>query len=251
MPQRSSTALRRSDGGRCTGPVTSGPGFLGVAQASRRMGVVLVAAAPAALAERPPPDVREPPPVGDAERVAVLPPIDFNLEEDSFASEPISDADSDAAAPRHRGNPPFGSSAPVSLGTFWAPAVNVGGQDATLAMNAEFARVAMPIGVPAEGKPLWLAIGKSGRLELGTDAVLPDSGLPVPSQLWLVETGFMHVRPLDDGGSICGNFLFGSASDRAYAAGRDLTLMTVTFYNRPTGRGDDEWGYSVFYSPTL
>ncbi|MFM8434816.1 MAG: hypothetical protein ACKOBP_05640 [Planctomycetia bacterium] len=104
--------------------------------------------------------------------------------------------------------------------------------------------------MPAEGKPLWLAIGKFGRLELVTDAVLPDSGLPVPSQLWLVETGFMHVRPLADGGSIGGNFLFGSASDRPYAAGRDLTLMTVAFYNRPTGRGDDEWSFSVFYSPT-
>lgn len=192
------------------------------------------------------------PPLSDAERLALLPPIDFNLEEDSFANEPISDADPDAAtAPRRRrGGPPFGSSAPVSLGAFWAPAVNVGGQNATLAMNAEFARVATPIGVPAEGKPLWLAIGKFGRLELVTDAVLPDSGLAVPSQLWLVETGFMHVRPLDDGGSIGGNFLFGSASDRPYAAGRDLTLMTVAFYNRPAARGDDEWSFSIFYSPT-
>ncbi|MFM8494882.1 MAG: hypothetical protein ACKOEM_05070, partial [Planctomycetia bacterium] len=138
------------------------------------------------------PATHVPPPVRDDERVALLPPIDFNLEEDSFANEPISDADPDAAAPRRRGGPPFGSAAPVSLGAFWAPAVNVGGQDATLAVNAEYARVATPIGVPAEGKPLWLAIGKFGRLELVTDAVLPDSGLPVPSQLWLVETGFMH-----------------------------------------------------------
>ena len=183
--------------------------------------------------------------------MALLAPIDLNLDEDWVANAPISDADPDAAAPRCRGGPPFGSSAPVSLGAFWAPAVNVGGQDATIATNAEFARVATRICVPAEGKPLWLAIGKFGRFELVTDAVLLDSGLPVPSQLWLVETGFMHVRPLADDGSIGGNFVFGSASDRAYAAGRDLTLMTVTFYNRPTGRGDDEWGYSVFYSPTL
>jgi hypothetical protein len=190
-------------------------------------------------------------PQRDDERVALLPPIEFNLEEDTFANEPISDADPDAvAAPRRRGGPPFGSSAPVSLGAFWAPAVGVDGQAADLAINAEFARVAAPIGVPAEGKPLWLAIAKFGRLELATDAVLPDSGLAVPNQLWLVETGFMHVRPLDNGGSIGGTFLFGSASDRPYAAGRDLTLMTVGFYNRPAARADDEWSFSVFYSPT-
>lgn len=203
------------------------------------IGLALLSAA-AAAEPAPPPD----------DRVAFLPPIEFNLEEDTFANEPISDADPEVTAPRRRGGPPFGSSAPVSLGAFWAPAVAVDGQAADLAINAEFARVAAPIGIPAEGKPLWLAIAKFGRLELATDAVLPDSGQPVPNQLWLVETGFMHVRPLADGGSIGGTFLFGSASDRPYAAGRDLTLMTVGFYNRPAARADDEWSFSLFYSPT-
>jgi hypothetical protein len=189
-----------------------------------------------------------PPPPDD--RVAFLPPIEFNLEEDTFANEPISDADPDAAAPRRRGSSPFGSAAPVSIGGFWAPAVAVDGQDDTLAMNAQFARVAVPIGVPEEGRPLWLAIAKFGRLELATDAVLPDSGQPIPDQLWLVETGFMHVRPLANGGSIGGSFLFGTASDQPYAATRDLTLMAVGFYNRPAARADDEWSFSVFYSPT-
>ena len=189
-------------------------------------------------------------PPREDERVAFLPPIDFNLEEDVFASEPISDVDPAAAVARQRPRTPFGSAAPVALGGFWAPAVAVDGQDADLAINAQFARVAAPLGVPAEGQPLWLAIAKFGRLELATDAVLPDAGTPIPDQLWLVETGFMHVRPLADGGSIGGTFLFGSASDRPYAAGRDLTLMAVGFYTRPAARADDEWSFSVFYSPT-
>jgi hypothetical protein len=126
----------------------------------------------------------------------------------------------------------------------------VHGQADRLAMNSQFARLAVPIGIPAEGRPLWIAIAKFGRLEIATDAVLPDSGQPVPDQLWLVETGFLHVRPLAGGGSIGGTFLFGSASDRPYAAGRDLTLMTVGFYNRPAANDRDEWSYSVFYSPT-
>ncbi|MFM9024680.1 MAG: hypothetical protein ACKON7_04980, partial [Planctomycetaceae bacterium] len=194
------------------------------------VGIALVVAASAVAG--PPPDDR---------RVALIPPIDFNLEEDTFASEPISDADPEAAAPRRRGGPPFGAAAPVSIGAFWAPAAAVDGQDADLAVNAEFARVAMPLGVPAEGKPLWLAIAKFGRLELATDAVLPDSGQPVPDQLWLVETGFMHIRPLDGGGTLGGSFVFGSASDRPYAAFRDLTLMTVGFWNTPARNERDEW----------
>lgn len=192
----------------------------------------------------------EAPPTRAPERVALLPPIDFNLEEDTFSNEPVSDVDPGAVAPARRRGGPFGTSAPVSLGGFWAPAVPIDGQPDTLAINAQFARVAAPLGTPAEGRPLWLGIGRFGRLELATDAVLPDSGVPVPDQLWLVETGLTHIRPQDDGGSLGGTFLFGSASDRPYAAGRDLTLMAILFLNRPASRKDDEWNFSLFYSPT-
>ncbi len=186
----------------------------------------------------------------ETDRIALLPPIEFNLEQDSFANEPLSDADPLAAKPARKASSPFGSSAPFSMGGFWAPAVDVEGQDADLAVNAQFSRIAMPLGVPAEGKPLWLGIAKFGRLELATNAILPDSGTPVPDQLWLVETGFMHIRPLANGGTLGGSFIFGSASDRPYAAGRDLTLMTVGFWNTPARNPRDDWSFSLFYSPT-
>lgn len=204
--------------------------------------VIVLAACGAAAGD--PPSTDKPP-----ERLALLPPIDFNLEEDTFASEPLSDVDPEASKPRRSG-PPFGSSAPISFGGFWAPAVGVNGQSEQLSMNAQFGRVAVPIGIPEEGKPLWIAIAKFGRLELATDAILPDSGQPIPNQLWLVETGVTHIRPLASGGTVGGTFLFGSASDRPYAAGRDLTLMAVGFWNRPAKNDRDEWSYSVFYSPT-
>lgn len=184
------------------------------------------------------------------DRVQLLPPIDFNLEEDFFANEPVSDVDPGAAVPKKGMKPPFGSAAPVTLGAFWAPAVDVSGQPATLGMNAEYARISAPLAMPKEGGPLWIGIAKFGRLELATTAILPDSQQPVPNQLWLVETGFFHMRPLDNGASAGGTFLFGSASDRPYAAGRDLTLMAVAFYNRPAANGRDEWSFSVAYSPT-
>ena len=189
-----------------------------------------------------------PPP---ADRIASLPPVEFNLEEDLFASEPIADADPVPLQPRpRRGGGPFGSAAPVTLGGFWASPTAVADQPATLGMNAEFARIAAPLVPPREGEPLWIGIGRFGRLELITDAVLPDSRQPVPDQLWLVETGFTHIRPLLSGGTLGGTFLFGSASDRPYAAGRDLTLMAVAFWNTPARNARDEWNLSLFYSPT-
>jgi len=183
-------------------------------------------------------------------RVAALPPIDFNLEQDTFANEPISDLDPQLSTPAREKKKPYGSNAPVSLGAFWAPPTPVVGQQATLSMNAEFARVGAPLMVPQEGEPLWLGIAKFGRLELATEAVLPDSGERVPSQLWLVETGVTHIRPQDDGGTLGGTFLFGTASDQPYAAGRDLTLMAVGFWQKPAANGRDDWSFSVFYSPT-
>ena len=35
-----------------------------------------------------------------SDRVALLPPIDFNMEQDTFANEPVSDADPDVTKPR-------------------------------------------------------------------------------------------------------------------------------------------------------
>jgi len=191
-----------------------------------------------------------PPPPAD--RIALLPPVEFNLEESLFAGEPIADADQEplpSSRPR-RGGGPFGSAAPVSLGGFWAPATGVVGQPAMLGMNAQFARVAAPLATPRDGEPLWIGIGRFGRLELATAAAMPQSNQPVPDQLWLAETGFTHVRPLDSGGTVGGTFLFGSASDRPFAAVRDLTLMAIAFWNTPARNDRDEWNFSLFYSPT-
>jgi hypothetical protein len=184
------------------------------------------------------------------DRVALLPPVEFNLEQDAFATEPAPGPGLGAGPPRRRFETPYGSAAPVSLGAFWAPATDVVRQGPSLAMNAQFARVAMPLVPPSEGRPLWIGVGRFGRLELATDAVLPDSGRPIPDQLWLVETGITHVRPRDDGSTLGGTFLFGSASDRPYAAGRDLTLVAVAFLQTPAANDRDEWSFSAFYSPT-
>jgi hypothetical protein len=183
-------------------------------------------------------------------RIELLPPVEFNLEQDSFASEPIADLDPVTPGRSPRKKSSFGRAAPVSLGGFWAPNTPVVGQPANLQMNAQFARVAMPLGIPEEGKPLWLAIAKFGRLELATDAILPDSGQRVPGQFWLIETGVTHIHPLASGSTLGGTFLFGSASDKPFHAGRDLTLMAILFATVPARNNRDDWSFSLFYSPT-
>ncbi len=187
---------------------------------------------------------------GSDQRIELLPPVEFNLEQDSFASEPIADLDPVTPGQSPRKKSSFGRAAPVSLGGFWAPNTPVVGQPANLQMNAQFARVAMPLGIPEEGKPLWLAIAKFGRLELATDAILPDSGQRVPGQFWLVETGVTHIHPLASGSTLGGTFLFGSASDKPFHAGRDLTLMAILFATVPARNNRDDWSFSLFYSPT-
>lgn len=180
--------------------------------------------------------------------VEYLPPItSFGIDGNE---EPIVAPDALPRAAARKPSSQFRQTAPLALGGFWSPAVPVQGQPAVLAMNGQFARVSAPVGRPVEGEPLWIAIAKFGRLELATNAILPDSRQPIPDQLWLVETGGMHIRPLANGGTIGGTFLIGSASDRPYAAGRDLTLMAIGFYNRPAANERDEWNFSIFYSPT-
>lgn len=226
------------------------------------LALVFAAAVAAAAGDPAPPRDLPPPWQGGDELLPIpLPPVDDDFLPASVI-EPLESLDpggaegndglplpdkAGRARPRRGGN---GRPAPVSLGAFWAPAAAVSGQPTDLAIDAQFARVGMPLVRPTEGAPTWIGIGRFGRLELVTDAVLPDSGTPVPDSLWLVEAGFTHVRPLASGAAVGGTLLMGSASDRPFAAFRDLTVMAILFANRPAADGRDEWNASLFYSPT-
>ncbi|BBO31319.1 DUF6268 family outer membrane beta-barrel protein [Lacipirellula parvula] len=201
-----------------------------------------------------PPELVPLPPVEDEAAVgdyALLQEADALLAEETLAEgEEVDGTLSDSLRKRAKSKGALGGGAPVALGGFWSPKVDVDGQASQLAMNAEFARVSLPLAMPAEGKPLWIGIAKLDRLELATDAILPDSGQRVPSQLWSVQTGVMNIRPLASGATVGGTAMFGSASDQPYAATRDLTLTAIAFYNKPAKNERDDWNFSIFYSPT-
>lgn len=147
------------------------------------------------------------------------------------------------------GNSSSGGRAPFTMGGFWALPTKVQGQDTDLGMNMQSVNVGFPLRRPDE-KGMWLGIVNFDRLELSSHATLPGTTQPVPSQLWSLQFGTLHTRQLDNGWNVGGMFLFGSASDRPFAAFRDLTMTTALFANHPARNERDSWSVSLFYSPT-
>ena len=143
--------------------------------------------------------------------------------------------------------PPLGGRSPFTARLWWIPQQNLRNQPGDLAMNGEDVEVAFPLRIAPDG--IWLGLGSFQRLEISTSAVLPDSGLPLPGQLWDIEVGMMHIRNLDNGWRAGGMLRVGSPSDRPFAALRDMTVTLLGFLTIPSGERD-AWNFSLFYSPT-
>jgi len=129
------------------------------------------------------------------------------------------------------------------------PQQNLRNEPGDVATNGEEFDLAFPLRIDPDG--IWLGLGSVERLEINTSVVLPDSGLPVPDELWDIQFGAMRFRTLDNGWRAGGMFRLGSPSDRPFTALRDMT-MTVTllgFLTVPSGERD-AWNFSLFYSPT-
>ena len=114
-------------------------------------------------------------------------------------------------------------------------------------MNSEEFEVAFPLHIAPNG--IWLGLGSVQRLGINTSAVLPDSGLSMPDELWDIDVGAMHIRSLENGWRSGGMFRVGSPSDRPFTDLRDLTVTLLGFLTVPSGEYD-AWNFSLFYSPT-
>lgn len=145
------------------------------------------------------------------------------------------------------GAPGGGDRAPFTARLWWIPQQDLKNQPADLAMNGEELEFAFPVRIDADG--IWLAMGAVQRLEISTSAVLPDSGLPVPDQLWDIEVGTMHLRKLANGGRAGVMLRVGSPSDQPFGDLRDMTVTLLGFLMVPSGPRD-AWSFSLFYSPT-
>ncbi len=90
--------------------------------------------------------------------------------------------------------------------------------------------------------PLWkdslnaLSLSGGVRNELiQTDAILPDTGQPVPSDLWGVNLGLRYSRQLDDGWITGGGVSIGSASDHPFATIREMNVGMNAMLRIPQG----------------
>ncbi|WP_425618947.1 DUF6268 family outer membrane beta-barrel protein [Anatilimnocola sp. NA78] len=138
---------------------------------------------------------------------------------------------------------------PLKLGVFWAPSQNVRGQAGELSFTGLQASLAYPLYIEPTGRSIWLAMANLEHLELGGNAILPNSGTPLPADLWKLSIGVLHSRELDNGWRAGFMVNIGSASDEPFAGIRDMTLTTLGFLNVPSGPRD-AWSFSLFYSPT-
>ncbi|MBS0261511.1 MAG: hypothetical protein JSS02_06095 [Planctomycetes bacterium] len=156
---------------------------------------------------------------------------------------------SESATPgrRRSGGLPGMERAPFTARVHWMAPRPLVGRPGELGINGEEFELGYPVRIDEDG--IWLAQVAVQRLALSTSVSLPDSGLAVPSQLWDIEAGMMHIRDLGAGKQAGGMLRIGSPSDEPFTALRDMTVTVLGFLTVPA-RDQNEWSFSVFYSPT-
>ena len=134
------------------------------------------------------------------------------------------------------GTSPLGESrrSPFTAGIWWIPEQDVQNGPGELAVYGEELELGFPLRIEPNG--IWLALGGVQRLEINTAAVLPDSGLPVPNQLWDIEMGVMHIRELSDGGQV-GGMLRMVLPATSRSGLRDMTVTLLGFGRSRAGNG--------------
>lgn len=137
--------------------------------------------------------------------------------------------------------------APVRFRAEWLPSASLRNQPGNWETHQEELSLGVPLRIDDDG--IWLGLASVEQLGIGTSAVLPNTGLPLPKQLWDIELGVMHVRELGDDWRAGGMVRVGSPSDRPFSELRDMTLSLLAFLTVPSG-DRNAWNFSLFYSPT-
>ena len=129
----------------------------------------------------------------------------------------------------------------------WFPSVPVQGQPTNFQMVGQDLSFTHPLWVDPLNA-LSFTGGVRSRL-IDTDAVLPDSGQPIPSELWDVNLGLRYARQLDDGWIAGGVVSLGSASDHPFAGIHEMYVGMNAMLRIPQGE-HNAWLFSLMYSPT-
>jgi hypothetical protein len=129
----------------------------------------------------------------------------------------------------------------------WFPNAPVAGQNTNFQIFGEDFSVSAPVWFD---QPNILSITARVRdRSIETDALLPDTGRPYPSELWDVGVGLMYIRLLNDGWVTGGGVNVGSASDHPFATSREWNVGMNAFLRVPQGE-HNAWLFGLMYSPT-
>ena len=82
-----------------------------------------------------------------------------------------------------------------------------------------------------------------------TDAILPDSHRPFPSDLWNVHLGTNYMHKFDNGWSGMLGINFGSASDKPFHSINEMNVGFMSSLQIPVRNERDSWRFSLMYSP--
>jgi hypothetical protein len=170
-----------------------------------------------------------------------LPPVETEL---SYALTP---AEPYVEEPAPKIRLPGEDRSPLKAQYLWVPSQSLQGRPEKLAISGAQIDLGFPVRI--EPGEIWLALGGVERLAIDTPALLPDSGSPIPDELWDVQVGVMHIRDLNNGGKAGGMVRVGSPSDEPFGATRDVTVSLLGFLTIPH-QERDAWSFSLFYSPT-
>lgn len=128
----------------------------------------------------------------------------------------------------------------------WYPSRPVQGQDADFSLVRQNLSLGLPIWKDSCGRLLLTTTVRHSLYV--TDAVLPDTQRPFPSELWYVNMGLNYMRRFENGWSMGLMGTFGSASDRPFHSIDELALGVTGFVQIPAWNERDAWQLSVMYS---
>jgi hypothetical protein len=83
--------------------------------------------------------------------------------------------------------------------------------------------------------------------EFHTSAILPDTGVPFPHELWDVQGGVSYRHLFDSGSVLGGSVSVGSASDEPFHSSREIVETVMAFFRLPAGERD-AWLFFLAYS---
>ena len=139
-----------------------------------------------------------------------------------------------------------GGQGPVSYHTFWFPNTSLKGQSGDWGLVGQDLSLGCPVWM--DGPNMLMATSKVSNRLINTDAILPDSHQPYPSELWNAQVGLMYMRQLDGDRMIGGGVSVGSACDHPFASIDEMNVSMNAMYRMPSGE-HNAWMFMLMYAP--